>query len=86
MAGEAVEIPDWCYPAVFDMRGGVRFDTYEGRWGDEAKLGRLLQAYAVNRTRIEAQRTGHSLRETALPGGRIKLILTPPETLQQVSA
>lgn len=84
--GEAVELPGWSYPAVFDLQGGVRFDNYEGRWGERRHLDGLLQAYAVEKTRIEARRSGHAVREEQLSGGRIRLTLTAPAVAQAVSA
>lgn len=75
--GVAVQPPDWTYPVVFDLRGGVRFDNYGGRWGNERELKRLLQSYAVEKTRLEAARAGHSVTEQTLTDGRIKLTVTP---------
>ena len=86
VTGEVVELPNWTYPVVFDLAGGVRFDNYEGRWGERAELDKLLQAYAVCKTTSEARRAGHSVRETPLPGGRIKLSVTPLPAQQAVSA
>ena len=86
VTGEAVQLPDWRYPVVFDLEGGVKFDDFGGRWGQRRHLEALLQSYAVEKTRIEARRAGHAIRETELPGGRIKLTLTPLQTQQAVSA
>lgn len=75
--GLAVELPDWRYPAVFQLEmGAVQYDTFEGRWGDTAELDRLMQAYAVERARMEARRAGHSVVETPLTDGSIKLTIT----------
>lgn len=75
--GEAVELPGWTYPVVFDLRGGVRFDNYQGRWGDESVLRSLLQNYAVAKATLEARRVGHSVVGRKLDDGRIKLTVTP---------
>ena len=33
--GLLVKLPGWVYPAVFDTAAGtVRFDNYQGSWGD----------------------------------------------------
>jgi hypothetical protein len=46
--GLIVRLPDWTYPVVIDTATGqVRFDYYEGAWGDQAHLDRFLQIYAV---------------------------------------
>ena len=86
VAGEAVRLPDWRYPVVFDLEGGVRYDDFEGRWGERSHLDALLQQYAVAKATIEARRAGHTVRETELPSGRIKLTVTPLQTQQAVSA
>ncbi len=39
--GLLLHLPDWRYPAVIDPRtGAVRYDNFEGRWGEQAHLGR----------------------------------------------
>lgn len=77
--GYAVELRDWSYPVVFDLRGGVRFDNYEGRWGHERELHGLMQIYAVEKTKIEARKLGHSVTERLLDDGRIRLSVIPPQ-------
>ena len=86
VTGATVRLPGWRYPVVFDLGGGVKYDDFEGRWGERRHLDSLLQAYAVCKTTIEARRAGHTVRETELPGGRIKLILTPLQSQQAVTA
>ena len=72
--GYAVRLPDWRYPVVFDVeQGQVRYDNYEGRWGDPAHLDRFLQAYAVEKAKLEARRQGHTVTEQSLDDGSIKL-------------
>ena len=72
--GLAVQLPDWQYPVVCDLSSGeVRFDNFDGRWGDQKELDRFVQAYAVEKCRIEARKRAHTLTETALPDGSIKL-------------
>jgi hypothetical protein len=75
--GLLVRLPDWIYPVVFDTRSGqVRFDNYGGRWGEQVQLDRFLQAYAVEKTKIEASRKGHTVFEQTLDNGSIKLTVT----------
>lgn len=72
--GLAVQLPDWRYPVVCDTATGeVRFDNYSGQWGDEARLNSFLQAYAVEKARLEARRRGHTVTEQSLQDGSIKL-------------
>jgi len=74
--GLIVKLPGWHYPAVVEpATGEVRFDTYNGAWGSEAELHRLLQGYAVEKARAEARRAGHTLTEQRLTDGSIKLTI-----------
>ena len=76
-SGLLVRLPGWIYPVVFDTRSGqVRFDNYGGRWGEQAQLDWFLQAYAVEKTKIEARRKGHTVFEQTLDNGSIKLTVT----------
>lgn len=36
--GMRVDIPGWKYPVVIDEKGHVRYDNYNGEWGDIEKL------------------------------------------------
>ena len=72
--GLSVKLPGWRYPIVVDTaNGSIKYDNYEGRWGDPEKLGRLLQMYAVEKATIEARKKGHSVTEQARQDGSIVL-------------
>ena len=72
--GLAVRLPDWYFPIVANLATGqVKYDNYRGSWGDQKELDKLLQAYAVEKCRIEARRKGHSVTEQQLGDGSIKL-------------
>lgn len=74
--GVAVQLPDWRYPVVCDTATGqVRYDNYGGRWGDPTRLNQFLQAYAVEKARLEARRRGHTVTEQPLEDGSIKLTI-----------
>lgn len=74
--GLAVKLPSWNYPVVCDLRSGqLQYDNYTGRWGDPARLGEFLQAYAVERAKIEARKKGHTVSEQTLASGDIKLTI-----------
>ena len=75
--GLLVRLPDWLYPAVVETSSGqVRYDNYEGAWGDTKHLDAFLQSYAVCKATIEARKRGHSVFEQALPDGSIKLTIS----------
>ena len=66
----------WTYPVVCNVSTGeVKFDTFNGRWGDQKELDKFLQAYACEKARIEARRKGHTVTETKLTDGSIKLTI-----------
>ena len=72
--GYCVELPKWRYPVVCDVESGqTSYDNYEGRWGDPVHLNRLLQNYAVEKTKLEARRSGYSVLERPLEDGSIRL-------------
>jgi len=74
--GLTVQLPGWNYPVVCDLASGaVQFDNFGGRWGDQSQLDGFLQAYAVEKARLEARRQGHSVSEQALADGSIKLTI-----------
>jgi hypothetical protein len=77
VSGLLVKLPGWVYPAVVHVESGtVEFDNYQGAWGSQEQLDKFLQAYAIEKTRIEARRKGHSVVEQALPDGSVKLTVT----------
>ncbi|TWU54385.1 hypothetical protein Poly51_31020 [Rubripirellula tenax] len=76
VTGLAVRLKDWRYPVVFDTTTGEsKFDNYQGRWGRQDRLDEFLQAYAVEKTKIEAGRKGYSVAEQRLADGSIKVSL-----------
>lgn len=72
--GLAVEFPGWRYPVVCHTESGkIQYDNYGGRWGEQQHLDRLMQLYAVEKTRSEARKRGHSVTEQQLEDGSIKI-------------
>jgi len=75
-SGVAVRLPGWRYPLVCDLAtGSVRFDNFEGAWGEQRHLDAFFKAYAIEMVRIEARLRGHAVTETALQDGSVKLTL-----------
>jgi hypothetical protein len=74
--GLAVQLPNWQYPVVADLATGqLQFDNFGGRWGDQKHLDQFLQAYAVEKTRLEARKKGYSVTEAPLPDGSVRLTI-----------
>jgi hypothetical protein len=74
VVGLGVQAPDWRYPIVCQLATGeLRYDNYEGRWGDPSELDRLKQSYAVEKTKLEARRQGRFVTEQTLDDGTVQL-------------
>jgi hypothetical protein len=74
--GLAVELPEWRYPVVCDLAtGSLRYDNFQGSWGDRTRLNQFLQAYAAEKAKLEARRQGHSVTEQQLSDGSLKLTI-----------
>ena len=72
--GLIVQLPDWQYPLVIDTKtGNIQFDNFNGHWGSQEKLDQFLQAYAVEKAKLEARRKGYQVHEQSLQNGSIKL-------------
>ena len=72
--GLCVQLPSWQYPVVCNIQTGqVQYDNYNGHWGEQARLNAFLQAYAVEKAKIEARKKGHSVSETRLQDGSIRV-------------
>src|SRR5437870_13292420 len=70
--GLLVQLPGWHYPAVIDTRAGtIKYDNFEGRWGAQTQLDRLLQMYAVEKARLEARKKGFVVSEQVIQDGSI---------------
>jgi hypothetical protein len=72
--GLLVQLPGWQYPVVIDTASGeLRYDNYNGVWGEQAQLDRFLQLYAVEVVKLEARKKGYQVTEQALHDGAIRL-------------
>jgi hypothetical protein len=72
--GLCVQLPGWSYPLVANLQTGhVQYDNYGGHWGEQKHLNSFLQGYAVEKAKIEARKKGHSVTETSLQDGSIRV-------------
>ncbi len=73
-SGLCVDLPGWQYPLVCNLSTGqLSYDNFNGHWGEQKHLSSFLQAYAVEKAKIEARRKGHSVSETQLKDGSIRV-------------
>jgi hypothetical protein len=72
--GLCVQLPGWQYPVVANLQTGqAQYDNYQGHWGEQKHLDAFLQGYAVEKAKIEARKKGHSVSETRLQDGSIRV-------------
>ena len=72
--GLCVQLPNWSYPVVANLQTGqLQYDNFNGAWGEQKHLNSFLQAYAVEKAKIEARKKGHSVSETRLQDGSIRV-------------
>jgi len=70
-AGQIVQLPGWTYPAVIDVTAGqIHYDVFNGAWGDQKELDKLVQAYAVEKAKLEARRPATTLSSRRWPTAR----------------
>lgn len=74
--GLCVQLPGWSYPVVCDLQSGdLQYDNYQGHWGEQKHLNSFLQAYAVEKAKIEARKKGHTVTETNVHDGSIRVTI-----------
>ena len=72
--GWQVTLPEWRYPVVCETANGeLKFDNFTGHWGNPLHLDGFLQAYAVEKAKLEARKQGHSVSEQQLSDGSIRV-------------
>lgn len=75
--GMGVTPPGWQYPIVCNLEtGAVDYDNFNGNWGSQDRLNEFLQAYAVEKAKLEAAKNGFSYYEEQLQDGSVKLTVT----------
>ncbi len=72
--GILVELPDWVFPVVCVLdTGEVRYDHFNGAWGDEKHLNQFVQTYCIEKATLEARKKGYSVVEQNMVDGSVKL-------------
>lgn len=72
--GLLVQLPGWQYPIVIDtLTGTIRYDNFNGLWGEPAQFDHFMQKYAVEKAKLEARHKGYTVSEQTLGDGSIKV-------------
>lgn len=75
--GLLVQLPGWQFPIVIDaLSGTIRFDNFEGRWGEQTQLDKFVQLYSVEKAKLEARKKNLTVTEETLQDGSIRLQIT----------
>jgi hypothetical protein len=74
-AAATLRLPGWTYPVVIQADGSVKYDNYNGRWGKQDQLNRVLRRYSERITAQQARRMGLSVRRHEQPDGSVVLRL-----------
>jgi hypothetical protein len=56
----------------------VKFDNFNGHWGKQEHLDAFLQAYAIEKAKIEAHKKNYPVTEKKLKDGTIELEVRVP--------
>lgn len=75
--GIGVFLDGWRYPIVI-KDGTVRYDNYNGHWGNVLKLHELEAYYGLEKARLEAQVKGYDCHETVTADNmpRLEILIT----------
>lgn len=74
--GIGVMLPGWTYPVVINPETGeIKYDNYNGHWGNQDGLDQFVQGYSVEQIRMEAIRQGVSINEELLENGDVRLLV-----------
>ena len=65
--GTGIQLDGWRFPICLTDRGGF--------WGLPEKLDQFRQAYAIEKTKLEARRQGYPCLEQTLSDGSVRLTL-----------
>src|SRR5262245_65484582 len=68
-SGLLVQLPGWLYPVVIDTATGeLRYDNYNGLWGEQAQLDRFLKNSEVEVVKLEARTQGLQVHGEVMTG------------------
>ena len=75
VGGIVIQLPGWQYSIVVKPDGSIRYDNYNGEWGDIKELNLFKQLYAIETAKQKAEEKGYTYQEDELPNGVLKLTI-----------
>ncbi len=72
--GQGVSLPDWHHPVVIKADGTAVYDNFNGSWGKQVELDKLVQRYAIEALTEEAAiNNGMVMMENRLENGDVEM-------------
>lgn len=74
--GIGVKLPQWQYPVVVDTETGVaHYDNYNGAWGKQVELDKLVQEYTAQTVIKTAEMEGYLVDRQVAENGDLTLTM-----------
>ena len=75
--GIAFRLPNWNHPVVVNPETGeAKYDNFNGSWGKQIELDKLVQRYSIKAAEKEAEAQGYTVVENEMENGDIELEMT----------
>jgi len=62
--GIGIFLKGWNYPAIIQEDGTIKYDNYQGRWGNIDRLNEFIAYYGLEKSKTEARKKGYSFIES----------------------
>ena len=78
VVGHGFQLDGWSYPLVVNTETGeLSYDNYNGCWGKQEHLDKLMHGYSQAVMEQEAYLAGHAIERETLEDGQVRLTITP---------
>lgn len=72
--GLGMSLPGWNFPVVVNLENGeAAYDNYNGSWGKQVELDKLVQRYSIEAALEQAVLSGYTVDEQQLENGDVEL-------------
>ena len=75
--GLGFKLSGWSYPVVVNTdTGEAKYDNYNGSWGKQIELDKLVQRYSIEAVTQQAELEGYNIEENELENGDVEMVMT----------
>ncbi len=75
--GIGLQLEGWQHTVVINPEtGDCKYDNFGGSWGNQLRLDELVQAYSVEKVRLEAYSRGQAFAEEKLDNGDVRVTVS----------